>query len=366
MGRKRNGRVVVGMCAVLALGSSVLASAATAAGPATRPAKGDATCARAKRAVTRATKAVEKADKSGDLEAYKKAQRDVERAEEERDDCIDKEARVRLEPINTRTRKPFTQPTGQDSQLEPVTVTQPTALDPSQVGIYGGTLNKGECDKEQLKTFLQQNPAQGSAWAEVLGITPQEIPAYIDRLTPITLLSDTLVTNHDFKKGKAVPLQSTLQAGTAVLVDEHGTPVTKCYCGNPLQPPVYTPPYYPPPNNTTTTTYYDTTTTTYYEPPTYGPKWPKYYPPGITVILVYDGEIEIFVLYDFLTGKTFNRPAGSDGSADTPTSTAPPKRSSPSPKPSTTTTTYPHSTTTTKKDPYCYPDPMDPSVIICA
>ena len=30
-------------------------------------------------------------------------------------------------------------------------------------------------------------------------------------------------------------------AGTAVLVDEYGTPVVRCFCGNPLKPAVFTP-----------------------------------------------------------------------------------------------------------------------------
>src|SRR5579871_3108171 len=34
-------------------------------------------------------------------------------------------------------------------------------------GLYGGTGNAQVCDASQLVTFLQQNPAKGSAWAGV-------------------------------------------------------------------------------------------------------------------------------------------------------------------------------------------------------
>ena len=55
------------------------------------------------------------------------------------------------------------------------------------------------------------------------------------------LRADTRVTNHGFVDGHATALQSVLQAGTAVLVDDHGRPRVKCGCGNPLLDPVATP-----------------------------------------------------------------------------------------------------------------------------
>src|SRR4029453_2721161 len=80
------------------------------------------------------------------------------------------------------------------------------------------------------------NKQKAQAWAAALNITTAEIPQYLDRLTPVLLRHDTLVKNHDYKKGKAVPYNSLLQAGIPVLVDEQGLPAVKCSCGNPLRP----------------------------------------------------------------------------------------------------------------------------------
>jgi hypothetical protein len=80
-------------------------------------------------------------------------------------------------------------------------------------------------------------------WARVLGIRPtfRAVKKYIAKLHPVTLTRDTQVTNHAYKNGRAVPFQAILQAGTAVLVDKYGTPVVRCYCGNPLRPAVFVP-----------------------------------------------------------------------------------------------------------------------------
>ncbi|WOX07994.1 PASTA domain-containing protein [Streptomyces sp. N50] len=90
----------------------------------------------------------------------------------------------------------------------------------------------------KLKRFLTDpaNHQKAVAWSGVLGITTDWIPAYLDRLTPVLLRHDTLVQNHDYKKGKATPYNSLLQSGIAILVDDQGEPAAKCSCGNPLRP----------------------------------------------------------------------------------------------------------------------------------
>lgn len=55
-------------------------------------------------------------------------------------------------------------------------------------------------------------------------------------LQPVVLMHDTWVTNHGYRDGRAVPFQSVLQAGTAVLIDAYGVPRVQCGCGNPLAP----------------------------------------------------------------------------------------------------------------------------------
>ncbi|WP_167459224.1 DUF6777 domain-containing protein [Streptomyces dengpaensis] len=105
-------------------------------------------------------------------------------------------------------------------------------------GEFGGSTKPGTCVVPQLKEFLTdpKNSAKAREWARVLHIDVDDIPGYIDQLTPVVLRHDTLVTNHEFKSGKAVPFDALLQAGIAILVDKQGLPAVKCSCGNPLVP----------------------------------------------------------------------------------------------------------------------------------
>ncbi len=104
-------------------------------------------------------------------------------------------------------------------------------------GLYGGSKQPTICDVDRLEQFLT-DPAhdrKAKAWARALEISKNGIPDYLERLTPVLLRHDTLVKNHDYKKGKAVPYDSLLQAGIAILVDRQGQPAVKCSCGNPLR-----------------------------------------------------------------------------------------------------------------------------------
>ncbi|MET9457765.1 DUF6777 domain-containing protein [Streptomyces canus] len=105
-------------------------------------------------------------------------------------------------------------------------------------GLYGGSKQPTICDVAKLERFLTdpRNHQKAQAWAGVLNIGTAEIPEYLHRLTPVLLRHDTLVKNHDYKKEKAVPYNSLLQAGISILVDEQGLPAVKCSCGNPLRP----------------------------------------------------------------------------------------------------------------------------------
>ncbi|WP_324617293.1 PASTA domain-containing protein [Streptomyces bicolor] len=105
-------------------------------------------------------------------------------------------------------------------------------------GLYGGSKQPTVCDVVRLKEFLSDpaNERKAQAWAAALSVTTAEIPGFLDRLTPVLLRHDTLVKNHDYKKGKAAPFNALLQAGIAILVDADGLPAVKCSCGNPLRP----------------------------------------------------------------------------------------------------------------------------------
>jgi hypothetical protein len=166
-----------------------------------------------------------------------------------------------------------------------------------------------------MVTFLRQNPGQAAAWAGVLGIRVADIPTYVASLTPVILRSDTYVTNHGYANGRATPIPAVLQAGTAVLVDKYGFPVTKCYCGNPLTRP----PTYPQPRYT-------------------GTPWGSFTPTTITIIQQTTVIIDVFTLVDPRTGAIFERPRGTDGGRDVPTGGT---------SSTTTTTTTPTTTSTT-------------------
>jgi uncharacterized protein DUF6777 len=178
------------------------------------------------------------------------------------------------------------------SATTPTTTIPPTngtvaSFTGSTPGLYGGTLNNQVCDVQQLVNFLTANPQKGAAWAGVLGIRQSDIPSYVATLTPLILRADTRVTNHGFANGQATELQSVLQAGTAVLVDQYGVPRVRCYCGNPLLPPRLT--------------------VTRYE----GPTWPGFSPNTLVVIEKSTTVINNFTAVDVTTGQPISVPAGS-------------------------------------------------------
>jgi hypothetical protein len=167
-------------------------------------------------------------------------------------------------------------------------------------GLYGGTRHIATCDAGLLVSFLEQHSDKAAAWAATLRVNPSQIRAYVSGLTPVILRTDTRVTNHGFVDGQANPIQSVLEAGTAVFVDKYGEPVVKCYCGNPLTPPVT------------------------YSAPTYtGPIWPRFEPSHITIIQQSTTIINEFTLYDPANGKYFTRRAGNSSSHDGPYQTGP-------------------------------------------
>lgn len=154
--------------------------------------------------------------------------------------------------------------------------------------LYGGSGDLGTCDPAKLIDFLDTHPDESAAWAGVHDIAPSAIGDYVATLTPVVLLFDTAVTNHGFTGGVAVPRQSVLQAGTAVLVDPTGTPAVRCACGNPLTAP------------------------TVRELPAadlQGGRW-EGFDPAAAVTVTAGPRTETFTLVDVATGSTYRRPAG--------------------------------------------------------
>lgn len=175
-------------------------------------------------------------------------------------------------------------------------------------GLYGGTEVLDVCDKAGLVRFMEDNAEKAAAWAGIHGIGVADIPEFIDTLTDVVLQVDTRVTNHGFRDGVANPINSVLQAGTAVLVDAFGIPRVRCFCGNPLAQAVELA------AGATVR----------------GTPWPGF-DLGNTVVAQAIEEVLGFDLADILSAQRFIKPVGAPASMTTET---------------TTTTTTPATTTT--------------------
>jgi hypothetical protein len=120
-------------------------------------------------------------------------------------------------------------PVRADRGVRPVSGRQPE--------LYGATGETFPCDAVTLANDLDADPATANAWGLALGLTPQQIPSYLNTLTAVVLMGDTWVTSHTSTDAVAHPTQSILQSGTAVLVDPLGVPRVHCVSGAPLAPP---------------------------------------------------------------------------------------------------------------------------------
>jgi hypothetical protein len=232
------------------------------------------------------------------------------------------QSEVTAAPVSTAGKNPFMPTVGRDTPgIKPPAAAHSASggvarYSGSLPGLYGGTRNYRSCDAAKLVSFLEENPSKASAWAFTLGIKTSEIRQYVSRLTPVILRTDTRVTNHGYESGIAIPLQSVLEAGTAVFVNSYGEPVVKCYCGNPLTAPVL------------------------YSAPVYtGPLWVGFRTTQITLIQQSTTIINTFTLYDPAHGMTFTRTAGQHGRDGPYSGSSTPTQPSPATSTSTGTTT---------------------------
>ncbi|MET7687650.1 DUF6777 domain-containing protein [Streptomyces sp. NPDC005483] len=209
---------------------------------------------------------------------------------------------------------PFTESTAKDSSVPPVSASPTGSSEPANAvrgvdgaapGLYGGTRNVSSCDVEKQVKALQADPAKNRVFASVAGVQPSGVPAFLRSLTPVQLRMDTRVTNHGYRDGAATSYQAVLQAGTAVLVDDHGVPRTRCACGNPLTPPIA--------QQST--------------PKTTGDTWASYSPSNVVVVAPSTTVINIFVIYDPDHHDWIARHRGDTGGKDH--KTHPPTRPSP-------------------------------------
>jgi hypothetical protein len=159
-------------------------------------------------------------------------------------------------------------------------------------GLYGGT-RANECNIAGMERYLVAYPDRGQAWARAEGVDPGEIHRVLTSLTPVTLRTDTAVTNHGFANGSPTQFQSVLQAGTAVLIDALGVPRVRCYCGNPLLRPKQPP-------------------SVRYE----GPTWTTFSTESVTVVNKAAAPVAEFVVVERDTRKVVSRPRATSGEKD--------------------------------------------------
>lgn len=195
------------------------------------------------------------------------------------------------------------------ASLPPRTASAVPEVSGSTPGLYGGTRSVSSCDVEQQVRYLSAQPAKNAAFADVIGISPGDVPGYLRSLTPLQLRVDTRVTNHGFRDGAATTYQAVLQAGTAVMVDGHGVPRVRCACGNPLSVPV-----------------------AQKAPRTTGTPWQGYSSQQVVVVAPSVTVVNVFVVYDPQDDGWFARKHGDTGEHDRP---APPPSRPPTVSPST-------------------------------
>jgi hypothetical protein len=193
-------------------------------------------------------------------------------------------------------RPPFIPPTASPAPppLSPAPAIGNVAVTGDTPGLYGGT-RSNTCNAQAIGTFLKTRPVTAAAWTSALGLRPDQVEPFLGSLTPLTLRTDTAVTNHGFTDGRATPFQAVLQAGTAVLVDAEGLPRVRCYCGNPLGEP-------------------DERSWKRYA----GTEWAGFSGESVRVITKARGEIRDFVVVALDTKEVVNRPRGTRGDQDRP------------------------------------------------
>lgn len=189
---------------------------------------------------------------------------------------------------------PFTPTLVQGGPLVPTTPLE-TAGNRTPVGDLDGlfldSTGSSACDRAPLESALD-DPALAAAWAAPLGVAAPAVSTYVTGLTPVRLRADTRLTAHRNSGGQARPYAATLQAGTAVLVDDRGRPRVRCADGAPL------------------------TDAQPVDDPVYGAGWAGFDPTTVIEIRPAEAGIAEFGLVDAAGEQPFRRPAGTTGDQD--------------------------------------------------
>ncbi|MFE7773753.1 DUF6777 domain-containing protein [Streptomyces sp. NPDC057445] len=216
---------------------------------------------------------------------------------------------VHLQPAADQGPDPFTPSTATiagaaGSLPSPRASASPRASEPSirsvrtvlgsTPGLYGGTRSIASCDVEQQIRFLMSDGNRGRAFAGGVGVGQTDLPEFLRGLTPMILRADARLTGHSYRDGAAQRFQAVLQGGTAVLVDQHGSPRVRCASGSPLASPVI-----------------DAGV-----PEEQGRAWPGYDRERVVVITRSPDVINSFIIADIAGRSWLARTSGSDGEAD--------------------------------------------------
>ncbi|MER7463230.1 DUF6777 domain-containing protein [Streptomyces sp. NPDC097981] len=207
---------------------------------------------------------------------------------------------VLLQPVAAAGPDPFTATSaiGESAPAQP-SLPNPTGqgirtVNAATPGLYGGTQRLSSCDVEAQLRALTEDGTKAKAFAQAASVETAKIPEFLRGLTPVVLRADTRVTNHSFRDGRAEGFQSVLQAGTAVLVDDHGMPRVRCACGNPLLAPRA-------PKGS---------------PALKGDKWSGYQPHQVIVIEPTPHAIKSLVIVNTTDNTWLERKTGDDGAQD--------------------------------------------------
>lgn len=185
-------------------------------------------------------------------------------------------------------------------------------------GLYGAIRGQIATDRDELVAFYQSHPDEARIAAEALSgdasvewsrgkqLGGTDLAQYLLELTPVVVRVDLRVTNYSLVDGRAVPHQSILRAGTAVLVDRMGAPRFRSLSGSPLTLP----------------------TALSHAPEFTGLRWPGFEEQRVATISPSTTPLTLLTLIDLQTGLPFERQVGTTGSADTdhplwPNSSAP-------------------------------------------
>ncbi|MFE1027516.1 DUF6777 domain-containing protein [Streptomyces sp. NPDC058818] len=244
---------------------------------------------------------------------------------------------LHLQPVAAQGPDPFTDSTAVSTATPPPAARTPrpvpagatsVALDGLRPlsggtpGLYGGIQHVGSCDVTRQIGHLAAHPARTRAFAGVAGVSAAALPGYLRGLTPVVLRSDTRVTNHGYRDGRAAGYQAVLQAGTAVLVDDRGVPRVRCACGNPLKAPVAAGD----------------------EPANRGRPWPGYQPSEVVVVTPAPRAITDLTLVSTVDDTWIGRRLGHDTRHDRSVPTPAWVAGAPTPAPSSPPTTPPADT----------------------